>query len=289
MPFDRHAKLAFIIACVTLLASGIGFQSSLKYLKFFLKKEPVEPRQSFSNIPRVMQRWKAVGEDRQLDASMIEALGTKLYLDRLYAIDGDRSKGALSVQVAYYTGMIDTVPHVPDRCFQAAGFVLKELPENYPLAIDRAQWRKDPVHINSSTGEPYPILTYHDRITSELIEVRMPLDDFFLRVTEFQWPQEPSNRIYAGYLFIANGRTTATPTSIRKLAFDRTNKYAYYCKVQFNLLGGSNTEPEEFVRLSADLMNDLLPELMRCLPDWSDVEARERAESAAASKPSEHE
>jgi len=37
---------------------------------------------------------------------MVESLGTEKYLTRSYAIDGDPSKGVISLHLAYYTGMM---------------------------------------------------------------------------------------------------------------------------------------------------------------------------------------
>ena len=46
---------------------------------------------------------------------MVEELGTNLYLSRDYERRDDR----VNVHVAYYTGLIDDVPHVPERCWAA--------------------------------------------------------------------------------------------------------------------------------------------------------------------------
>ena len=56
-----------------------------------------------------------------MDAAMVESLGTDKYLTRSYALDGDPAKGTMLLHLAYYTGMIDTVPHIPERCWGAGG------------------------------------------------------------------------------------------------------------------------------------------------------------------------
>ena len=43
------------------------------------------------------------------------------------------------------------------------------------------------------------------------------------------------------------------------------------------MVGGADLEAEEFREVIADLLGELLPELMLCLPDWSEVEARSDA------------
>ena len=39
------------------------------------------------------------------------------------------------------------------------------------------------------------------------------------------------------------------------------------------MIGGRNLDQEAFVRIVTGFTDELLPELMRCLPDWSEVEA----------------
>jgi hypothetical protein len=46
--------------------------------------------------------------------------------------------------------------------------------------------------------------------------------------------------------------------------------YAYYMKVQF--LGVGLDSAEELAAASADILNDLFPEIMRRAPDWIEVE-----------------
>jgi hypothetical protein len=272
MLFDRQAKLAFIIACGTLALCGIGFRSAVGYLNVYLEKEPVELRRHLATIPRTLGRWQAVGEVQPLTEAVIETLGTRQYLDRFYVLEGDPNLAQLSVHIAYYTGMIDAVPHVPDRCFVAgAGLRPQMLPADYPLALEQSDWQEDPA------GLPYPLLKYADLISGGLVTVRMPAGEFKLRTSEFQREDRPEARIYGGYLFIANGRTTATPERIRLLAFKKSEKHAYYCKVQFIAVGGRELEVQPFLDQVSDLLSELLPELMRCLPDWAEVQGRSMA------------
>jgi len=57
---------------------------------------------------------------------------------------------------------------------------------------------------------------------------------------------------------------------VRTLAFDLRSDYAYYLKVQFT--SGAVSSSEELARQAGDLLEDLLPEIMRCVPDWIEVE-----------------
>lgn len=272
--FDRRAKLAFIVACVTLVVGGIGFAAAVNTLNYYLKKEPVAMRRPFSSVPKTLPGWQAVGDDRTLDEAYIEALGTDEFLTRSYARTEGDDAVVVTVHLTYYTGMIDTVPHVPDRCYVAAGLEVTEMPVNYEVPLDRSAWRLDPDRINKAEGTPYPILDYRDRVTFRRSAVRMPIGDFRLRTTEFQQAEQPDEHIFAGYMFIANGRTAATPESVKKLAFDLTDRFAYYTKVEFSMSGAGAFGAEQFLEEVADLLDVLLPEVMLCLPDWSEVEGQ---------------
>jgi hypothetical protein len=275
--FDRHARLAFLLACAALVLSGIGFQSSVRSLNVYLKKDRVDLRRQFGNIPRTLGRWQAIGTDIRFDEASVEELGTDQYLVRRYAVDGDARGEQMAVHLAYYTGMIDAVPHVPDRCLVAAGLKDHALPVNLELPLDRSAWRDDPEHVNRATGLAYPLVETTDPLTGRRQDVRLPVSSrpIRLRTSEFRHLDDPNMRIFAGYLFVANGRAAAAPEAVRSLAFDKTDRYAYYAKVQFTMYGGKDLTVDRFVASVADLADHLLPELMLCLPDWSEVEQRE--------------
>jgi hypothetical protein len=74
-----------------------------------------------------------------------------------------------------------------------------------------------------------------------------------------------------GYFFVANGGHTDSALGVRRLAFRLTDRYAYYLKVQVG--SGSVQSAEELAEVSSSLLHELLPEIMRCVPDWSAVEA----------------
>lgn len=281
LQFENHAKSAFIVACVTLLIAGAGFKGLVHALNVYLKKEPVELRQSLPTLPTRLGQWRKFGEDGTLTEEVIETLGTHDYLNRNYAPGGDAENGAVSVHLAYYTGFIDAVPHVPDRCFEAGGWRKQTLPANVDLPIDQSGWRDDPEAVHSG-GQRYRLVNYVHPMTGRLEEVRMPIGDFRIRVTEFQNPQEPDVRLYAGYFFIANGLTACSPEQVKLLAFNHSDRYAYYAKVQFTVSGDSQFEVEDFIGRVSDLATELLPPLMRCLPDWAELESESAEDESAA-------
>ncbi len=276
--FDSKAKYALVAVCLTMLVSAIGFQSVIAALNIYLAKEPVELRQSLGTIPRQLGEWRARGEDVDLDAAMTEELGTEDYLTRTYVRERDGEEEAIMLHLAYYTGLIDAVPHVPDRCFVAHGWSISGLPQNLDLPVDTSGWRDDEENM-SNDGTPYPVMDRIDPITRRPSEVRMPIGDLRLRTSEFRNEQNPNSRLFAGYFFVANGRTTPQPEAIRVMAFNRSEKYAYYLKVQVSMPVTEDVSVDEFLERSGEFMDLMLPEIMRCLPDWAEVE-QEAAQQA---------
>ena len=277
MRVDRRVRTAFAVGCVALLVGGVGFQVALAQLRVFLKKESVPLREPLDTVPASLGRWKQVGKDSVFSDALVEELGTHAYIDRFYALDGDPEKGAIEVHAAYYTGMIDTVPHIPERCWNANGMVMRGQPTVTPIPMDRAAWNLAEGPVQPGTGMRYPVAEILDRKTGKVAKVSMPLGDLQMTVTAFQDPRAPRATSLGGYLFIANGGTTPSALAVRNLSFKLTDRYAYYCKVQFSarLSGEPEQVMPEFVRWTADLMQSLLPQLMRCLPDWPAIEQGE--------------
>ena len=218
--FDRSVKPAFVAAVATLLICGVGFRFAVRQAQAFLDKAPVELRTPLTSIPKRLSLWEAGGQDKTLTVEMEQELGTRQYLDRVYTRPVGRQGQVVMVHLAYYTGLIDAVPHVPARCLAAAGWVTVGLPRNIPLPLDPTGWVADTEQRNLGTGEAYSLLTFAHHVTGDDVTVRMPVGDFKLRTSEFRGGDQLDQRIFAGYFFIANGRTTPSPggPSIRMAA-----------------------------------------------------------------------
>ena len=65
----------------------------------------------------------------------------------------------------------------------------------------------------------------------------------------------------------------ATPESVKSLAFDPSQKMAYYCKVQLVTQLKRREARSEFVDASREFLELLMPYLMRSLPDWRSLTA----------------
>lgn len=280
MLLERSALKAYFAALAILVVGAVGFRLLVSQLNIHLMKEAVDLRRPLDSIPTKLGRWERVGADSVFSSTLIEELGTRRYLDRVYAVDGDPAKGAVHVHIAYYTGTIDAVPHIPERCWAVGGLELTRNSEGTPIAVDQSAWRP----ANGDGSSRYRVTTVKDPVTADLEDVTMPVGDLSLTTIEFQDPKQPKRRQVGGYYFIANGALARTSYDVRAMAFNLTDRYAYYCKIQLMKSGlvedadGSLLEP--FKSDAAEILTALTPQLMRCLPDWPTWEKRSQEANA---------
>lgn len=215
---------------------------------------------------------------------MLEVLGTHNYVTRAYVRTeeaGDPGARPIELHAAYYTGMIDTVPHVPDRCLVGAGFTITGNTHNVPLTLKLSDWNRSTPAAGEAVVLSRRCYRTRDAVGPDGTErkvmirpqVRAPrgIESASLRTTEFATPQG-GKKLQAGYFFIANGGIASSAEEVRSLAFDLRASYAYYLKIQFS---GNFDSAEELAAAASDLLGELLPDLLLCAPDWYAVEAGE--------------
>ncbi|MSR34550.1 MAG: exosortase-associated EpsI family protein [Phycisphaerales bacterium] len=274
MRAKENEKKAFLTACICLAIGGLSFRLIMAQLQVYLQKESVPLRSALDELPMTFGNWKQVGKDQQLSDAVVEELGTKNYLDRSYVYKNDSYKGMIQVHIAYYTGMIDTVPHIPERCWGAAGLVMIGTPVLRLQKLDTSKFDLKSGPIQRASGMHYPQATVQEPVTHKNVTVNLPLGDITMTVSMFQDPKHPGHIFIGAYFFIANGSLTPSAIEVRNLSFKLTDRYAYYCKVQFSYR--VHEQPEiaitMFDQLASDLLQLLLPQLMRSLPDWPVLE-----------------
>jgi len=286
---------AFLTSLLVLLTASIGMSAAIKRYKLILKKEPIyapEGRKLMA-LPSETQSWVQVGSDRLEEPEVQAVLGTENYVTRVYVEKGkpETDRVELNFHAAYYTGMIDTVPHVPDRCFVGGGLAIGSIIGNLPLPLDQRHWRRDdtvPLHL---AGKVYKVLlSYDNRFSIQPGgKVRLPRDPQDIRLRTMEFLAKDGTPFYAGYFFIANGGTVCEAEHVRLLAFDLKSTYAYYLKVQVTSARNVNSG-EELAAAAARLLDELLGEVMLCAPDWVEVElgnypARNTARSEGSPPP----
>ena len=277
---------AFFVAFGVLLVSALGFGRLIQAYGIHLRKEAIYPPDGrlVSTLPSETDSWVQVGADEMMSEEILDELGTKNTVSRRYvqkesAMAPDQDEPHVVVfHAAYYTGMIDTVPHVPERCFVGGGMQKSSASEILPLPIGMDEWVEDtsvPESSRGPTGTVYTAPTSWRFSDRKGYRVRMPRGvgpghPLRMMISEFRG-QSDDRALFAGYFFVANGGTGASAEGVRSLAFDLTSDYAYYLKVQATC--GTVDSKTEHAAVSASLIGELLPEIMRCVPDWIEVEA----------------
>ncbi len=276
----------FLTAFVVMGAAGVGIKAGIERYSIYLQKKPIyaEPvggeERSFRGLPTKTEHWEQVGQDRLVPVEELEVLGTENYLTRMYAErhpPAGKPARVIEFHAAYYTGSIDTVPHVPERCFTGAGNDLVGGPWTLALKLNTSDWVAA-----KGVAPEYDGRVFTTRLSNEYSRagggrrVPLPIDltrERPLTIRISQYSAAKGTPYYAGYLFLGNGGWVSSAEQVRMLSFDLRQDYAYYAKVQFG--SGSVSSPEELAEISASLMDDLLGEIMTCVPDWMKVERGE--------------
>jgi hypothetical protein len=259
---------AFLTGLALLCVAALGFSGAVAHYGIMLKKLPIYPSDGrlLNTIPSTTASWQRIGADRRENPEVENTLGTANYISRSYEERSpkDGTPIRLDFHAAYYTGMIDTVPHVPDRCFVGGGLAIGKILGDMPLPLSQSDWRLDETVPEAMRGRIFTARSHQGDYP------RLPRDPGQIQLRTMRFLDKQGNAFYAGYFFIANGGTVSRAEGVRLLAFDLKSTYAYYMKVQFTSL--SPMTDEEFVQASARLLDELFPDLMLCTPDWVDVE-----------------
>lgn len=279
----RGTLAALALATGLMLLAAASVSAAISYFKIYLQKRSIQPETSLKllSLPRETLSWIQEGTDHIESAETLEVLGTENYLTRTYrrkpGPDGKELR--VSFHAAYYTGMIDTVPHVPDRCFVGAGMEIGEVVGDLPLMLDRSRWSVDEDvppnvlarHDPSSSGTVF----YKTRLSEYSSKVglypRLPRSPADIRMRTMKFLRADGDPLYSGYFFIANGGTVSRAEGVRLLAFNLDDFYAYYLKVQFT--GEGMESGEELADVATQLLDELFPDIMLCVPDWVQVES----------------
>jgi hypothetical protein len=275
---------AFIVAFLLMGAAGVGIKTGMDRYNIYLQKKPIYPEPGpggaepvLKGIPKETLNWKQIGQDQLIPVEEVEVLGTDNYLTRYY-IERNPREGKpprkIELHAAYYTETIDTVPHVAERCFTGAGMSLTGGPWVIPMSLNTSDWvpasnvppeRAGDVFTTRLSNE-YSTSMRGKRVTLPIgLTPAKPMD---VRITHYTTPK--GDGYYAGYFFLGNGGWVSSAEQVRMLSFDLRQDYAYYAKVQFGSADAKS--PEELAEMASSLMNDLLGEIMTCVPDWMKVE-----------------
>lgn len=267
--------LALGVVGAILLLGAVGLNAATAFLQLTFKKLPVELRQPITAMPAEVGPWVQVTIDTPMPPEIEHELGTKDYIQRVY-VDTRKAdpeileqwrtaetrteelrhrlhnsvlsrdpRGAVTLHVAYYTGGVDTVPHIPDRCMVAGGY--------------------------SPVGQTSAPLDLGDR------EVMTS----FVQFQQSAGQVQPTT-LSVAYFFQVNGDYEHDAiTGVRKRLQNLFETHGYFAKIECMSVA-SVPEAEPAKAAIADFLSHALPAIEACLPDWEAVQARGKARADAA-------
>jgi len=259
---------AFLLVITILAAAAIGMNSAVQAMGVYFKKEPVPLRAAINSLPKQIGPYFQINVDVPLESNIEHTLGTKDYLNRFYvdtrlldprvvkdlastdpaARDAarlqaqSRPEALVYFHMAYYTGLVDTVAHIPENCMVGGGFDPQN-PETVTLPLA------------ATPG-------------SRLDKMRIKYIEFTQRSPERGMQAQTYN---VGYFFAVNGKYESDAlTGVRQELQSLTQRFGYYCKFEMKTFFGANRAQEAQDRI-ADFLSFLMPEAEKILPDWSQV------------------
>jgi hypothetical protein len=272
----RRFDAAFIIVVAVLLLAAVGLNATVQSMQLSFRKERVELQKSLKEIVPQFGPWLQVTVDERLPYEMEDALGTLEYVFRDY-IDTrkvppqvveqfkgkrlleqrqllDRVRVAqpdavMSMAVTYYTGMVDTVAHIPDRCYIADGFE--------PSEHDLKRWG-----CFDGRGD--------ERAAARFI--------FF----EDQVKGRSALPRNVAYFFHVNGRYANDPLDVRATLQNLFENHGYYAKIELMTVMADRTRAGAVMD---DFLSHALPRIEEALPDWVALKAAGKAGSKPAGGP----
>ena len=152
------------------------------------------------------------------------------------------------LEIYYYTGLKDKVPHVPERCGQAGGATLQS---SKPIAF-RAPAAREP---------------WDRQINFQRVHF------------EFGGPGEVPRQAVEYYVFSFNGKQERAWEYVRLKMALPIPRYNYFAKIQFAPAGrGMIDSVQEADQAAAEFIKYALPSIVQTLPSAEDVERLTEAE-----------
>lgn len=260
---------AFLLAAVVLLVAAVSLNGAVEFMQLHFRKERVELRKPLSELPRQLGPWVQVSTDAPIDHEIEQVLQTREYIFRDYvdtrrvspdvlaafdnktlteqrglaaALQAKDPAAVINVAITYYTGMVDTVSHIPDRCYIADGYE----PTNY----ETPKW--------------------------SALQGKTPDSDDYVRFINFE-DRTPSRKAVTknvAYFFHSNGDYVGDPLGVRARLQNLLEQHGYYAKVELMML---SNDRETCAQVMNDFLTNALPELEKCLPDWAAVKNAAKA------------
>ena len=275
----------FIAAALVLLVSAVGLNAATGFLQLHFRKVAVPlPVKSLDDakegIPARLGPWLQVSVDEPLSEDVEHALGTKTYLSRDYvdtrlerraAVNFDKKSAGernrllhdlmyqqqaedanrvpvIRLHMAYHTGLVDTVAHIPDRCMVADGY--------QPTTYEEVEAEVGTLPDGSPRKLKFRFITFEDNTGQQRVGRNVV------------------------YFFHTNGHYESSPLQVRRTLQNLLETHGYYLKVELmSTVSNPNNQPKpaRVKEAMVDFLKEALPEIERCLPDFQKVKSQAHA------------
>ena len=272
------AQPDFVVVFVLLGVSAISLNFATDFLKLHFRKRALPLRielDSAEGIPQAVGHWVQIGADPPLNPDVEHILGATRHIQRTY-VNADvvgqtvadhlngmmpdeqlRALGEIAradptailrAGVYYYTGLVDTVAHIPERCMIGDGF-----------------------DMSSSEPQRAQKLGKYSDGTDRVVDLS------YASFNDETGQGRQSRNV--AYLFHVNGHYEGDSLGVRRSLQNLFEPYGYYAKVEVESIipaytGDSDAAQklkEQSLSAIKDFLSAMLPEVERCLPDWRTV------------------
>jgi len=267
----------FVIAAAILAVTALGWQGAVNILKLRLTKDAVplpagvrvddkhrnltmatkcgtfERVETYGVLDKTKKGLNSGPPDGEVVQSddVLETLGMgtdaslNWYLSRIYRGTVKDERGhypQLNLDLTYYTGALDAVPHIPEVCGVAGGYtIVTDGPDTLDIAIPDGpkEWR-------------------NFKVNRVLFESR-------------------GQRFAQYYVFILNGQPQLSREMVRVLQWDFTKRYCYFGKIQVS----PQVSPQEPYsatdtdRKAREFFEQVMPSVLKEFTSSADLEALE--------------
>jgi hypothetical protein len=266
-------RSAFVAVIIVLGVSALGLNTTVGLLQIHFRKRPLplavrSLTDAAEGMPTQLGDWCSVSPDEPVDPEIQQVLGTAEYLFRDYAdarrwprerllelrgktrserdtaiaeMQAQSPESILRVAITYYTGMADTVAHIPERCYVADGFDVSH------------HETRNAVCGRYADGSPRAISLCLINFEDQTARGRVGRD--------------------VGYLFHVDGAYESNSLLVRNRLASLRERFGYYAKVELMTTAAPGHD-EQHALSQAAMLNFLtaaLPELEKKLPDWKRV------------------
>lgn len=253
--FARAFSSTPFIVILAVFAVAAAGMAATRFMNMSFRKDPVPLQRTLEEIPRRLGDWVQVTEDEPLDPDIQHTLGTNIYVFRRYVdtriigqqeldqilsttgherlgkimeLEARRPRAVVYLAVTYYTGMVDTVAHVPDVCYVADGYA--------PTSFEDRDWK-----VSDDENIKVRFISFEDAT------------GFTSRVNK-----------NVAYFFQVNGDMRCDPIAVRFSLQNLFKSDVYYAKIE--LMMTNIRHKEDVARVMTDFLKEAMPEIRKCLP-----------------------